>query len=107
WSPDFPLSTQPGRAATRPSGNGDVVRCTASVQPGHARAHRGACSWVLGSWLRHAPERRQKRSSNNGRIEIAPLRVLRFDESGLPIRPPFLELLFARDRTCGLVISLE
>jgi hypothetical protein len=66
---------------------------------------RGSCAWVPGSRLRRAPER--PHSLDDHLVEVAPFRVLLFNEPDLPIAPPFLEFLLAADRGCRIIIDLK
>src|ERR1700738_1307839 len=43
----------------------------------------------------------------NAGIKIHPSRILFFDQTDLPLAPPFLELFFARDSSWRVVIDFE
>src|ERR1700730_16286227 len=43
----------------------------------------------------------------NTRIKIDPPRILFFDQSNLPIAPPFLKFLFAGDGGRGVIVDFE
>src|SRR4051794_23414561 len=98
-------SLEPGLSSPRPKAESGHPAVWLYRFGYRSRGCRGSCAWVPGSQLRRAPERR--RSLRDRLVQVAPFRILLFDEPDLPIAPPFLELFFAPDRGGGIVIDLE
>jgi hypothetical protein len=53
------------------------------------------------------PESILPASIRNVRIKIDPPRILFFNQTNLPVSPPFLEFFFVRDGGCNIIINLE
>ena len=89
WSPDFPPSAQGGE---RPSGRLAQDHLGIGVEPVEAGVH--------GSGLSATPRPGTTTAMllDDRFVEVAPLRVLLFDEPDLPIATPFFEFFLAADR---------